>query len=288
MQAGFIGLGAMGANMARNLAKAGLLTAVWNRTSATAEALAEELGLTAAASPADLARQVDVVLICVSADADVLAVVDALLPGLSAGKTVIDHSTVSIETARLAAAKVQGCGADFLDIPVSGGVEGAKNGTLSMMAGGAVETVEKVHPVLAAMAARIIHLGEVGAGQATKAINQILCAGINQAVTEALAFGEKLGLNPDKVIKAVGGGAAGNWFLDKRGRTMMNGSFAPGFKLELHHKDLGICLRMAEALGMTLPLTQATYEDYAKLMRLGHGSEDISALYRLKKPAHTH
>ncbi|QSA97631.1 NAD(P)-dependent oxidoreductase [Methylococcus sp. EFPC2] len=285
MRVGFAGLGAMGAPMARNLARAGRLAAVWNRTVSVAQDLAGELGVAATATPAELAGQVDVICLCVSADADVLAVVNALLPGLNSGKVVVDHSTVAADTAREAAERVRGRGADFLDVPVSGGVEGAKNGNLAMMAGGDAEALERVRPVLEAMAARIVLMGEVGAGQATKAVNQIMCAGINQAVTEALAFGAAQGLDMDKVIQVVGGGAAGNWFLDKRGPTMTRGTFAPGFKLALHHKDLKICLEMAASLGIPLPLSVQTLNDYAELMDRNHGDEDISALYRLKRPA---
>jgi 3-hydroxyisobutyrate dehydrogenase len=134
------------------------------------------------------------------------------------------------------------------------------------------------------MSARIIHVGPTGSGQATKAANQIMCAGINQAVTEALAFAAAQQLPMDKVIDAVAGGAAGNWFLDKRGKTMTSGTFAPGFKLALHHKDLKICQAMAENANVAIPLSDMTVTDYAKLMSAGYGDEDISALYRLKKP----
>lgn len=282
MKTGFIGLGAIGANMARNLAKAGYLQAVWNRTPAVADTLAQELGVARADSPADLARQVDIVLVCVSADADVLAVVDALLPGLRPGSIVIDHSTVSATTARMAAEKLENSGARFLDAPVTGGVEGAKNGNLAVMVGGNAETLEKVRPILQAEATRIVHMGAVGNGQASKAVNQVMCAGINQAVTEALAFGAAQGLDMVKLIEVIASGAAGNWFLDKRGLSMTQGQFAPGFKLVLHYKDLGICLETAEKLGITLPLTETTWQEYAELIQQGYGNEDISALYRLK------
>lgn len=284
MKAGFIGLGAMGAHMARNVAKAGFLAALWNRSEAPARALAEELNVVRAASPAALAGQVDVVLTCVSADADVLGVIEALLPGLRPGSVVVDHSTVSAETAKTAAEMVRSKQADFLDAPVSGGVEGARNGALAMMLGGSAESLKQVHQVLETMAARIVHMGEVGAGQATKAVNQIMAAGINQAVTEALAFGAAQGLDMDKLIEIIAGGAAGNWFLDKRGLSMTRGSFAPGFRLALHHKDLNICLDMAAKLEMPLPVATMTLNDYATLMQQGHGEEDISALYRLKRP----
>ena len=284
LKAGFIGLGSMGAAMARNVAKAGLLKAVWNRTETRAAELARELAVTQARSPAELTRQADVILICVSADADVLDVIQQLLPALEPGKTVVDMSTVSRETAREADRRVRDRGADFLDAPVTGGMEGARNGTLAIMVGGHEGTLERVRPVLSAMGQRIVHMGATGMGQSAKAVNQVLCAGINEAVTEALAFGEQLGLNLDKLIQVLSGGAAGNWFLEKRGPTMTRDSFAPGFKLALHHKDLAICLAMAKPLGVTLPLSAMTLEHYRELMAAGHGEEDISALYRLKRP----
>jgi len=284
MRVGFIGLGAMGAHMARNVAKAGFLETVWNRTGLVAENLAAELGVACATSPAYMALQVDVVLVCVSDDAALRAVVEALSPGLGPGLTVVDHSTVAADTARKVAERIKSQGADFLDAPVSGGVEGAKNGSLSMMVGGRAKTLENIRPLLDTMARRVVHIGDVGAGQATKAVNQVMCAGINQAVTEALAFGAAQGLNLDKAMSAIVGGAAGNWFLDKRGHSMAHGSFTPGFKLALHHKDLRICLETANKLGVFLPITEITLADYAELMRQGYGDEDISALYRLKRP----
>lgn len=285
MKAGFIGLGAMGAHMARNLAKGHYLASVWNRTEAGAITLAQELGVQCAASPALLAMHADVVLMCVSADADVLEVIHGILPALRPQSIVVDLSTVSSDTAREAARLVRTKGADFLDAPVTGGVEGAKNGTLAIMVGGKLATLEKALPVLETMGSRIVHMGDVGAGQAAKAVNQIMAAGINEAVTEALAFGAALGLDMRKVIDVVSGGAAGNWFLEKRGPTMTQGIFKPGFKLALHQKDLKICKGMADKLGLKLPVTEMAMTDYAKLIAEGHGDEDISALYRLKRPS---
>ncbi|MEN8260443.1 MAG: NAD(P)-dependent oxidoreductase [Pseudomonadota bacterium] len=284
MKSGMIGLGAMGAHMARNMAKKGFLAAVWNRNREKAEALAAEIGIDSAETPADLARRVEVIVTCVSADADVLEMINAVLPALSAGKTVVDMSTVSSETAKQAAALLAEKGAKFLDAPVSGGVEGAKNATLAVMVGGDEAVLHQARPVLESMAGRIMHMGGVGAGQGTKAVNQVMAAGINQAVTEALAFGQVQGLPMDKLIDVLSGGAAGNWFLEHRGPTMTQGTFAPGFKLALHHKDLRICKAMAEKTGITLPLVNATLRDYETLMQQGHGDEDISALYRLKRP----
>lgn len=284
MKVGLIGLGAMGIGMAKNVAKAGCLTAVYNRTASKAQSLAGELEVTAYETPEQLAANVDVVLICVSADKDVLTVVDAITKTIKPGTVVVDMSTVSSETALKAAAMLREKQADFLDAPVSGGVEGAKNGALAMMVGGELQALEKVSPVLEAMTGRILHMGSTGTGQAAKAVNQIMCAGINQAVTEALAFAKAQGLPMDKVIDAVSGGAAGNWFLQHRGATMTNGIFAPGFKLALHHKDLKICQTMGAQTSIAMPLTDMTVTDYEQLMTDGFGDEDISALYRLKKP----
>lgn len=284
MKAGFIGLGAMGVAMAGNLHRAGFLHALWNRSPAIAEGLSADFGVTHSPSPAELAGQVDAILICVSADCDVLEVVRQILPSLKPGQTVIDLSTVSRETAIEAARLIEACGADFIDAPVTGGVEGARNATLSIMVGGAEATLSKVHPILSAMGRKIIHMGKTGSGQSAKAVNQILCAGINEAVTEALAFGQRLNLDMDKLIEILAGGAAGNWFLEKRGPTMIRDTFQPGFKVALHHKDLNICTGMAQTLGIQLPVTAMTLEHYAALMREGHRDEDISALYRLKRP----
>jgi 3-hydroxyisobutyrate dehydrogenase len=274
----------MGAPMARNLHKAGHLAAVWNRTRAKAEAIAAETGAAVAETPAGLAGQCELIITSVSRDADVLEIVESMLPGLGPGAIIADTSTVSAETARRAAELAKTRGAFFLDCPVSGGVEGAKQGTLVMMAGGDAVALERVRPALAAIAASIVHMGPNGAGQATKAVNQLMAAGINQAVTEALAFGESLGLDMDKAVDVISRGAAGNWFLEHRGKTMLAGSFTPGFKLSLHHKDLLICRAMAsQACGAYLPLVEMTLIHYQRLMDEGHGEEDISALFRLKQ-----
>lgn len=282
MRTGVIGLGAMGAPMARNLHLAGYLETVWNRTCATADQLAGELGAAAAADPAALASRCELVVLSVSADADVLEMVQALLPGVKAGTVVLDTSTVSRETAVHAADLLQAVGAEFLDAPVSGGIEGARNGTLAMMIGGDAASIERVTPVLNALAGRVEHMGPVGAGQATKAVNQLMAAGINQAVTEALAFANALELPLGKVIEVTGSGAAGNWFLDHRGPTMTQGKYDPGFRVALHHKDLAICKHMAEQFDVALPVVEMTLIHYRRLMAAGYGDEDISALFREK------
>ncbi|NGP52880.1 NAD(P)-dependent oxidoreductase [Thioalkalivibrio sp. XN8] len=281
LRVGFIGLGAMGLPMALNLHRAGLLVGAWNRTRARAEALAAETGATAAANPAELAAGCDVLVTCVSADDDLLEVIDAVAPALPAGAVVVDCSTVAAATARAAAAKLAAVGAGFLDCPVSGGTEGAAAGTLSIMVGGDETHLAAARPALEAMGGSIVHLGPVGAGQAAKATNQIMVAGINQAVTEALAFGRAQGLPMDRLITALEQGAAGNWFLSRRGPTMIRGEYPLGFKVGLHAKDLEICRRMAAELGVKLPVVEMTLLHYARLPAPS-ADEDISALFRLK------
>ncbi|MGD8310613.1 MAG: NAD(P)-dependent oxidoreductase, partial [Chromatiales bacterium] len=274
---------AMGGPMAANLARAGRLEAVWNRTPERAEAFCREHGVPPAADPEELARRCALVLISVSADQDLDEVVGLLLPGLGRDNVVVDTSTVSANTARRIAAAVEDTGARFLDAPVSGGVEGARRGTLAMMVGGDAAALERVRPLLEQLARQLMHMGPVGAGQSTKAVNQIMAAGINQAVTEALAFGRAEGLDLDRVIQAIGGGAAGNWFLEHRGAAMVRGSYEPGFRVALHYKDLAICQTMTARHGITLPVIESTLSDYESLIAQGRGDEDISALYRLKR-----
>ena len=283
MKTGVIGLGAMGAPMARNLHRTGYLAAVWNRTMEKSRQLADELDVPVAVEPAALAQNCDLVILSVSADADVMEVIEAMLPGVRAGMVVVDTSTISRETARVAATRLQKAKAEFLDAPVSGGMEGARNGTLAMMVGGDTEVLRQVRPVLDSIAGRIEHMGPVGAGQATKAVNQVMAAGINQAVSEALAFAAALELPLDKVIEVVGSGAAGNWFLTHRGPTMTRGNYEPGFRVTLHHKDLAICKQMAEQFGVALPVVEMTLIHYRRLMEAGLGDLDISALHHEKQ-----
>ncbi len=282
MKTGIIGLGAMGAHMARNLARHGLLHAVWNRTREKATALAGETGAIDADSPADLAAACELIITCVSRDEDVLQVIGDLATSIRPDSVVADTSTVSAETAIRATDILAARSAYFLDCPVSGGVEGARNASLAMMVGGGNAVLDKVRPALAALAENILHIGPTGSGQACKAVNQFMAAGINQAVTEALAFGVQMGLDMDKVVDVVSSGAAGNWFLSHRGKSMLQHRYEPGFKLALHHKDLKICQAMAQHHGRTWPLVEMTLIHYQKLMEQGFGDEDISALFRLK------
>jgi 3-hydroxyisobutyrate dehydrogenase len=282
MKTGFVGLGAMGTHMARNLHRAGLLTAVWNRTAAKARALAAELGVKAPETVAELAAAVDAVVICVSADEDVLEVVRALAPALTPGSLTIDCSTVSADTARKAAELLGRQGVEFLDCPVSGGVEGAREGTLAVMAGGSAEAFERALPVLQAMGRTITHFGPTGSGQAAKATNQIMCAGIIEAVSEAMAFARAQGLPLEKLIETLGKGAGSSWYFVHRAPNMARGSYPAGFRVRLHAKDLTICRDMAARFGVTLPVVERMLEEYAELVSRGYGDEDISATFRLK------
>ncbi len=273
----------MGAHMARNLHRAGLLQGVWNRSAARAADLAAELGCSHAATPAELAAGCDALVLCVSADDDVLEVVRALAPGLKPGTLIIDCSTVSAATAEAAGAMVAAHGAAFLDCPVSGGVEGARLGTLAIMCGGADKDFERARPLLAAMGKTASLFGPLGAGQATKATNQIMCAGIIRAVAEAMAFARAQRLPLDRVVDTLGQGAGSSWYFVNRAPNMIRGSFPAGFRVVLHAKDLRICRDMAAACGVALPVVEDVLREYEELIRRGHGDEDISAIYRLKR-----
>jgi len=272
----------MGAPMARNLHKAGLLTAVWNRSADKARALAAELGVAAPAALEEFARLVDVAVVCVSADADVRSVLERMAPGLARGATVVDCSTVSADTARWAAGFLGERGVAFIDAPVSGGVEGAKNGALAIMCGGDRAAFDAVRPVLAAMGKTIEHFGPSGAGQATKATNQIMCAGIIRACAEAMAFAGAHGLPLERVVATLGAGAGSSWYFVHRAPNMIREAYPAGFRVKLHAKDLRICHDMAARFGVELPVVERMLAEYDELTARGYGDEDISATYRLK------
>ncbi len=272
----------MGRGMARNLHKHGLLQGVWNRTRGRADELATELQVAAPATPAELAASCNVVVVCVSADADVLAMVDALAPGLKPGSLVIDCSTVGAGTAREAAQRLALRGCEFIDAPVSGGVEGARDGTLAIMCGGSESAVAQARPVLEAMGRTVTHFGPTGMGQAAKATNQIMCAGIIQAVAEAMAFAKAEGLPLDRLIDTLGKGAGSSWYFVNRAPNIVRDAYPAGFRVRLHDKDLRICRAMAARHGVELPVVESTLAQYAELIAQGHGDEDISTLFRLK------
>lgn len=279
---GFAGLGTMGAFMAENLLRAGFPVTVWNRTAGKADALVE-LGATLAASPADLARSSDVVVACLTDSPQVESVLfgpDGLADGFSSGSLFIDCSTLSPLKASEFAERLALLNVGMLDAPVSGGSEGAKNATLSIMVGGADADVERAHDILGAMGRTVTHLGPVGAGQWAKAINQVILAGTYLGVAEGVTLGLKAGLDVERVLSALQGGAAGSWVLANRSERMINDDYPLGFKISLHRKDLGIGLELAKSVGAVLPVTAlaASFED--GLIGQGHGDDDNSALAR--------
>lgn len=286
MKVSVVGLGAMGLAMANNLHKAGLLQTAWNRSTERARSFQQQTGVEIADSLQALAEQSQYIITSVSADDDLREVIQIILPHLKTGTVIIDTSTVSVDTAREMDAILNEKGCTLLDAPVSGGMEGAVNAQLVMMIGGDEAVLEKVRPVLMAISSKQTWMGPIGSGQATKAVNQIMAAGINQAVTESLAFAEAMGLPMEKVIDVINAGAAGNWFLSKRGKSMTEGDFTPGFRLALHKKDLELCRKMAESVSehdMRLPLIEMTCLHYERLIEQGYADEDISALYRIKQ-----
>lgn len=283
LRIGFVGLGAMGDPMARHLVHKGFLKFVYSRTYEKTQKFATELNVSIAQTLKELANNCNVIMLCVSADADVLAVTQEIVAHAKPGMVVVDHSTVSSETAKQAQTLMASQGGDFLDAPVSGGVEGAKNAALSIMVGGNADTLARVRPALDTYAARITHMGPIGSGQNTKAVNQVLIAGIAQAVCEGLALSEKLGLDPELLLPTLNAGAARNWFLEKRGTTMLHNEFSVGFKLALLYKDLVIVRKLAEKAGIDPMIIESSLAAYGELIKRGYGDEDISALIRLKR-----
>ncbi len=280
---GFVGLGAMGESMARHLSRTGALRAIANRTHAKAEALARELGTEAITDIGSMSRSCTFVFTSVSADADVIEIATQLAHHAPPGFVLVDTSTIAPATARRCAEILREVGADFVDAPVSGGVEGARNGSLSIMVGGEPVTLDRVRPFLRSFSTRVTHMGPVGNGQATKAVNQVLVAGIAQGVCEGLALGDALGLDRENLLATISAGAAGCWFLERRGASMLEGRFDSGFKSSLLHKDLGIVADLIAAAGTGATVVEQSRKDYAALVAAGHGDEDISALIRLKR-----
>lgn len=282
LSVGFVGLGAMGFGMARNLHKNNLLSAVWNRTRSKAEQFASETRVHVAADLPQLAAKCNAIVTCVSADEDVLRIVDELQPVVAPDTLVIDCSTISADTARTAAHRLRERKAAFLDAPVSGGTEGARNGTLAIMVGGEESAFERAKPVLQAMGKTVTHFGASGSGQAAKATNQIMCAGIIQAVAEAMAFAKSEDLPLDRLIDTLSQGAGSSWYFVHRAPNILRDEYPAGFRVRLHEKDLKICRAMAAKHGVQLPLIEMTLVHYRRLIEQGHGDEDISTLFRLK------
>lgn len=279
---GFVGLGIMGSGMAANLVAAGHEVVVWNRTAAKAEPLATA-GATVAESPRTLAEACDVVAICVGDTPDVEAVLegpDGLLAGLRHGSLVIDHSTISPSATEGFAARVAEAGATWVDAPVSGGSEGAVNGTLSIMVGGADADVARARPIMEAYGTTITHVGPVGAGQTVKLVNQVLVVVTQLAVSEGLLFAEAAGVELEATLAAVTGGAAGSWMLANRGPQMVERDWRPGFTIDLQQKDLRLVLDAADELGVPLPGTAFVFQLYRSLQARGLGAEGNHALVK--------
>jgi 3-hydroxyisobutyrate dehydrogenase len=277
-----VGLGTMGLFMASNLARAGFPLTVWNRTPSRADDVVA-LGATLAATPGEVGRASDIVVACLTDSPQVEEVLfgdNGLAEGLAEGALFIDCSTLSPLKAQEFAERLAKCGVDMLDAPVSGGSEGAKNAALSIMVGGDEAAFSRASAVLGAMGKSITHLGPVGAGQWAKAINQVILSGVYLGVAEGVTLGLKAGLDVEKVISAIKGGAAGSWVLENRSGRMIDNDYPLGFKISLHRKDLGIGLELAHSVGASLPVASlaATFED--GLIAQGHGDDDNSALAR--------
>ena len=279
---GFAGLGTMGAAMAANLARAGAPLRVWNRTPGRAAALLE-LGATEATTAAELAASSDVLIVCLSDTPDVEAVLfgsGGLAGGARAGSLVIDCSTIAPGASETFAGRLAEQGVAFVDAPVSGGSEGAVKGTLTIMVGGAPADVERARPFLEGMGKTITHMGPVGSGQATKAVNQVILCGAYLGVAEGIVLAMKAGLDVEKVVAALSGGAAQSWVLANRSGRMIADDYPLGFKVSLHRKDLAIALELARQVGASLPVTGLAAEIENGLIAQGHGDDDVSALAR--------
>jgi 3-hydroxyisobutyrate dehydrogenase len=268
----------MGSGMASNLIGKGHPLTVWNRTRAKAEAIK---GAEVANTLEDLAAAVDIIMICVSDSPDVVAVVEGgLLPGLRDGQLIVDHSTISPAVTRDLAARVAAKGVGWIDAPVSGGSEGALNGTLSTMVGGSAENLARVRPYLQTFSTTITHVGPIGSGQLVKLVNQILVVGNQMAVSEALLFARRAGLDLEATLNAVKGGAAGSWMLANRGPQMIADDWRPGFTIDLQQKDLRLVLDAADDHGTPLPATSLIFQLYRALQASGHGHEGNHALIK--------
>lgn len=280
----FIGLGVMGGPMARHLAGAGHDVTVYNRTTEKADAWVAATGGTSAATPALAADGADVVFVCVGNDDDVRSVTlgdDGALAGMRPGSVLVDHTTASADLARELAAAAAPVGVGFVDAPVSGGQAGAENGALTVMCGGDEESFAKVEPIIAAYARACRLLGDVGAGQLTKMVNQICIAGMVQALAEGVNFAQHAGLDVDAVVDVISKGAAQSWQMENRARTMAAGSFEFGFAVEWMRKDLGICLDEASRNGARLPVTALVDQFYAQVAGRGGLRWDTSSLMHL-------
>ena len=279
----FIGLGVMGAPMARHLAAAGHALTVHNRNPAKAQAWVAAYGGASATSVVDAVAGADAVFTCVGNDDDLAGVVlgaGGALAAMARGALLVDHTTVSADLARRLASAGAARGVDVVDAPVSGGQAGAEQGALSIMCGGTDAAMAAAAPLMAAYAKRIVHVGAAGAGQQTKMVNQVAIAGVLAGLAEGLRFAQASELDVAKVYEAISGGAAQSWQMDNRWTTMADESFDFGFAIDWMRKDLGLALAEARARGAVLPMTALVDQFYAEVQRLGGGRQDTSALVR--------
>ncbi|MFP4080390.1 MAG: NAD(P)-dependent oxidoreductase [Ectothiorhodospira sp.] len=289
LKVGCIGLGIMGRPMALNLLKAGVEVHVWARRAEVAADL-EAAGAQVARTPAKLARRVDVVFTNVSDSRDVEQVLtghDGVIEGAYDGLVVVDHSTIAPAVTRRLARTLEARGVRMLDAPVSGGERGAIDGTLALMVGGPAEALERVRPLLEITGGRITHVGGHGAGQVTKACNQLVVAQTLSAVSEALALARAAGVDPEAMREALLGGLAGSRVLERHGRHMIDGDYTPGFKTRLHAKDMGIVLQTAAELGLALPGAALATQWLNAAVGEGHGDEDSAVIAERYRPAGT-
>lgn len=277
----FVGLGTMGYSMAGHLQKAGHEVCVFNRTKAKAEAWQKEFQGKTADTPRDAACGAQFVFLCVGNDDDVRSVVygeNGVLAGMMPGSILIDHTTTSAVLAREISEKCAEKGVSFVDAPVTGGESGAQQGTLSVLCGGDELTVNLIRPIVAAYASSITRIGPVGHGQLAKMVNQVCIAGCVQGLAEALAFGQRSGINMEKVLAAIGSGAASSWQMNNRGETMLERKFDFGFAVDWMRKDLGIVLDEASRNGADLPVTKTVDGFYKEVQEMGGGRLDTSSL----------
>ncbi|HTQ15043.1 MAG TPA: NAD(P)-dependent oxidoreductase [Rhizomicrobium sp.] len=282
MRVSFIGLGVMGYPMAGHLAKAGHEVTVYNRTRARAEAWVKEYGGQLAPTPAEAAANMDAVLACVGRDADVHEVTlgrHGAFVAMNRDAVFVDHTTASAGLARELAEAATNRGFHFVDAPVSGGEQGAKNGQLTIMCGGSQAAYARAEPVMKVYARQCRRLGEAGAGQLTKMVNQICIAGLVQALSEGLSFARKAGLDPLAVVEVISKGAAQSWQMENRHKTMLEGHFNHGFAVEWMRKDLAIVLEEARRNGSSLPVTALVDQFYAEVEKMGGKRWDTSSLF---------
>jgi 3-hydroxyisobutyrate dehydrogenase-like beta-hydroxyacid dehydrogenase len=283
----FLGLGVMGYPMAGHLAKAGLNVTVYNRTAQKAQQWVAEYGGRSAATPREAVQGADLVLSCVGNDNDLRSVVlgdDGAYAGMAKDAVLIDHTTASADVARELAARAAEHGLHFIDAPVSGGEAGAQNGTLTIMCGGETSAFERAAATLQHYASAVTLLGPAGSGQLAKMVNQICIAGMVQGLSEALHFGQRAGLDMQRVLEVIGKGAAASWQMSNRGTTMLDGKFDFGFAVDWMRKDLGICLDEAKRNGASLPVTALVDQFYGDVQSLGGNRYDTSSLiWRLRQ-----